>query len=82
MPTVMIYQSPRSSSLRAAAMSAVTDALVHAYGLRPEQIHVYFHEVPDDRWGRGGVLASEARETQTLPQAAVTGSEHAGSHVA
>ena len=59
MPTVMIYQSPRPPSLRAAAIAAVTDALVEAYGLRPEQIHVYFHEVPDDRWGRGGVLASE-----------------------
>jgi phenylpyruvate tautomerase PptA (4-oxalocrotonate tautomerase family) len=58
-PTVMIYQSPRSPSMRASAMAAVTDALVGAYGLRPEQIHVYFHEVPDDRWGRGGVLASE-----------------------
>jgi hypothetical protein len=40
------------------------------------------HEVPDDRWGRGGVLASEARETQTFPQAAVTCPEHAGGHVA
>jgi phenylpyruvate tautomerase PptA (4-oxalocrotonate tautomerase family) len=70
MPTVMIYQSPRSSSLRAAAMSAVTDALVDAYALRPEQIHVYFHEVPDDLWGRGGVLASEAGKTQTHSGAA------------
>lgn len=59
MPTVMIYQSPRSTEVRASAMAAVTDALVGAYGLRPEQIHVYFHEVPDDRWGRGGVLASD-----------------------
>jgi 4-oxalocrotonate tautomerase family enzyme len=58
-PTVMIYQSPRSPEVRASAMAAVTEALVDAYGLRPEQIHVYFHEVPDDRWGRGGVLASE-----------------------
>jgi phenylpyruvate tautomerase PptA (4-oxalocrotonate tautomerase family) len=55
----MIYQSPRSTDVRASAMTAVTDALVGAYGLRPEQIHVYFHEVPDDRWGRGGVLASD-----------------------
>jgi 4-oxalocrotonate tautomerase family enzyme len=58
-PTVMIYQSPRAPELRAAAIAAVTDALVDSYGLRPEQIHVYFHEVPDDRWGRGGVLASD-----------------------
>ena len=59
MPAVMIYQSPRPPSLRAAGIAAVTDALVEAYSLRPEQVHVYFHEVPDDRWGRGGVLASE-----------------------
>jgi 4-oxalocrotonate tautomerase family enzyme len=58
MPTVMIYQSPRGSEPRAAAIESVTDALVEGYGLRPEQIQVYFHEVPDDRWGRGGVLAS------------------------
>ena len=58
MPTVMIYQSPRTPELRASAMAAVTAALVDAYGLRPDQIDVYFHEVPDDRWGRGGVLAS------------------------
>jgi phenylpyruvate tautomerase PptA (4-oxalocrotonate tautomerase family) len=60
LPTVMIYQSPRSAELRGRAMAAVTEALVAAYGLLPEQIHVYFHEVPDDRWGRGGVLASES----------------------
>jgi 4-oxalocrotonate tautomerase family enzyme len=58
-PTVMIYQSPRSHELRASALAAVTDALVDAYGLRPDQIHVYFHEVPDDRWGRGGMLAAD-----------------------
>jgi phenylpyruvate tautomerase PptA (4-oxalocrotonate tautomerase family) len=65
----MIYQSPRGPELRASAMAAVTDALVGAYGLRPEQIHVYFHEVPDDRWGRGGVLASE-RAAQPAEDAA------------
>jgi phenylpyruvate tautomerase PptA (4-oxalocrotonate tautomerase family) len=64
-PTVMIYQSPRTPALRAAAMAAVTDALVGAYGLRPEQVHVYFHEVPDDQWGRGGVLASERQADST-----------------
>ena len=42
-----------------------TDALVDAYGLRPEQIHVYSHEVPDDRCGRG-VLASE-RAAEVTP---------------
>jgi phenylpyruvate tautomerase PptA (4-oxalocrotonate tautomerase family) len=58
MPTVMIYQSPRSAELRAAAIAAVTDALVGAYGLRPEQVQVHFHEVPDDCWGRADELAS------------------------
>ena len=59
MPTVMIYQSPRTHELRAAAMHAVTEAITSVYGLRPEQVHVYFHEVPDDRWGKAGVLASD-----------------------
>lgn len=59
MPTVMIYQSPRSPALRAMAITGVTHALVDAYGLQPEQIQVYFHEASDDYWGRGGVLASE-----------------------
>jgi phenylpyruvate tautomerase PptA (4-oxalocrotonate tautomerase family) len=59
MPTVMIYQSPRTPEARASALAAVTNALVEAYRLRPEQIQVYFHEVPDDRWGRAGALASE-----------------------
>jgi phenylpyruvate tautomerase PptA (4-oxalocrotonate tautomerase family) len=57
-PTVMIHQSPRSAALRAKAIAGVTDALVAAYGLQPEQVQVYFHEVPDDLWGRGGALAA------------------------
>ncbi len=60
MPTVMIYQSPRTPEQRAEAIAAVTDALAGAYALRPEQVQVYFHEVPDDAWGRAGVLASDA----------------------
>jgi 4-oxalocrotonate tautomerase family enzyme len=62
-PTVMIYQSPRTPELRATAIAAVTDALVTSYGLRPEQVHVYFNEVPDDCWGKGGRLASGPAET-------------------
>jgi 4-oxalocrotonate tautomerase len=62
-PTVTIDQSPRSLELRAAAIEAMTAALVDAYGLRPEEIQVYFHEIPDDRWERGGLLASE-RESE------------------
>jgi 4-oxalocrotonate tautomerase family enzyme len=65
MPTVMIYQSPRSAELRASAIAEVTDALVRTYDLRPEQIHVYFHEVPDDRWGKAGRLASDPPEPPT-----------------
>jgi 4-oxalocrotonate tautomerase family enzyme len=65
MPTVMIYQSPRSAELRASAIAEVTDALVRTYDLRPEQIHVDFHEVPDDRWGKAGRLAAEPPEAPT-----------------
>lgn len=58
----MIYQSPRPPALRAAAMTAVTGALVDAYGLQPDQVQVYFHEVPDDRWGRAGLASERAAE--------------------
>jgi hypothetical protein len=35
---VTIYQPPRIAALRASAIAAVTDALIAADGLRPEQI--------------------------------------------
>jgi phenylpyruvate tautomerase PptA (4-oxalocrotonate tautomerase family) len=66
MPTVMIYQSPRAPAARASAIVAVTQALVASYHLQPQQIHVDFHEVPDDSRGRGGVLASD-RGQQPAP---------------
>jgi phenylpyruvate tautomerase PptA (4-oxalocrotonate tautomerase family) len=58
MPTVMLYQSPRTPELRSAAISAITDAIT-VDGLRPDQVTAYFQEVPDDQWGRDGVLASD-----------------------
>jgi phenylpyruvate tautomerase PptA (4-oxalocrotonate tautomerase family) len=59
MPPVMIYQSPRPPKLRATAIRSVTDALVGSHRLQPDEIHVSFHEVPDHRWGRGGVPACD-----------------------
>jgi 4-oxalocrotonate tautomerase family enzyme len=55
----MIYQSPRSAELKRQAAASVTDAIVEAYGLKPEQIHVYFHESDDESWGKGGRLAAD-----------------------
>jgi phenylpyruvate tautomerase PptA (4-oxalocrotonate tautomerase family) len=60
-PTVMIYQSPRPLELKRRTAAAITDALVDAYGLRPDQIHVYFHESDDESWGKGGLLATDQR---------------------
>lgn len=61
MPTVMIYQSPRTPALRAKAIAAVTDALATAYEIQPEIVQVYFHEVADDLWGTAGELASDRK---------------------
>jgi 4-oxalocrotonate tautomerase len=58
-PTIMIYQSPRSTELKRQAAAALTDAIVDAYGLQPEQIHVYFHESDGDSWAKGGRLADD-----------------------
>jgi phenylpyruvate tautomerase PptA (4-oxalocrotonate tautomerase family) len=66
MPTIMIYQSPRSAQLKRKAAAAVTTAIAEAYDVQPEQIQVYFHEFGGDRWARGGRLAGD-RDVESTP---------------
>jgi 4-oxalocrotonate tautomerase family enzyme len=58
-PIVMIYQSPRDAELKRKLTQAVTQAIVDVYGLKPEQVHLYFHESDDESWGKGGRLAAD-----------------------
>ena len=58
MPTIMIYQSPRPLDAKQRAIAEITKAVVNAYGLKPDQVQVYFHEASEENWGRGGALGS------------------------
>ena len=62
MPTVSITQSPRSPQLKRRLIAEITRSIVAVYGVRPDQVAVHFHELDDESWGKGGVLAVDREE--------------------
>jgi 4-oxalocrotonate tautomerase len=40
-------------------VSQITEAFVNSYGVRPEQVQVFIHEVDDENWAKGGMLAAD-----------------------
>jgi len=60
MPIVTVQQSPRDVEQKRALVSGITQAFVDAYGVTPEQVQVFIHEVTDDNWGRAGSLGSSS----------------------
>jgi 4-oxalocrotonate tautomerase len=59
-PVVTIQQSPRDAEQKQRLVAGITDAFVAAYGVRPDQVTVFIHEVDDDNWGKAGALASKS----------------------
>ena len=59
MPIVTVQQSPRDAGRKAALVRGITDAFVAAYGVTPEQVQIFIHEVGDENWAKGGRLASD-----------------------
>lgn len=57
MPIVTVQQSPRDLEPKRRLVAGITQAFVDAYGLRPEQVQVFIHEVDDQHWAKGGRLA-------------------------
>ena len=60
MPFVTVQQSPRDVEQKRLLVSRITQAFVDAYGVTPEQVQVFIHEVSDDNWGKAGMLAPSA----------------------
>lgn len=60
MPVVTILQSPRDLARKRRLVAAVTAAFVEAYGVRPDQVSIFIHEVADENWARDGRLAADA----------------------
>ena len=56
MPIVTIQQSPRELDPTRQLVAGITQAFVDAYGVAPESVQVFVHEVDDEHWAKSGRL--------------------------
>jgi len=59
-PIVTVQQSPRDLEQKRRLVAGITQAFIDAYGVRPEQVQVFIHEVGPEEWAKGGRLAADA----------------------
>jgi 4-oxalocrotonate tautomerase len=59
MPIVTVQQSPRSLEQCRALVAGITQAFVDAYGVGPEAVQVFIHDVDHEHWAKGGTLAAD-----------------------
>ena len=59
MPIVTVQQSPRDLERKRALVAGITQAFIDAYGVRPEAVQVFIHEVDHETWAKGGKLAAD-----------------------
>jgi 4-oxalocrotonate tautomerase len=57
LPIVTVQQSPRDLERKRALVAGITQAFVDAYGVGPETVQVFIHEVDDENWAKSGTLA-------------------------
>ena len=60
MPIVTVQQSPRELELKRRLVGRITEAFVEVYGLSPESVQIFIHEVDDENWAKAGTLAADA----------------------
>jgi 4-oxalocrotonate tautomerase len=68
MPIVTIQQSPRSIELKRELVRRITTAFGEAYGIAPDTVQIYIHEVDGENWAVAGALASERAAPTTATQ--------------
>src|SRR3954454_13375040 len=59
MPIVTVQQSPRDLEPRPRLVAGITQAFVDAYGVSPEAVQVFIHEVDAEHWAKAGRLAAD-----------------------
>lgn len=64
MPIVSVQQSPRSTELKRELVARITQAFTEVYGIQAEAVQVYFSEVDDESWAKGGLLACDRRQAK------------------
>jgi 4-oxalocrotonate tautomerase len=57
MPIVTVEQSPRDLDRKRRLVAGITEAFVAAYGVSPEHVQVFIHEVEHENWAKAGKLA-------------------------
>ena len=57
MPIVTVEQSPRGIDEKRRLVAGITEAFVEAYGVSPEHVQVFIHEVDHQNWAKAGKLA-------------------------
>jgi len=60
-PIVTVQQSPRELEPKRRLVAGITQAFVDAYGIRPEHVQVFIHEVDHQNWAKAGTLAVDRR---------------------
>jgi 4-oxalocrotonate tautomerase len=56
-PIVTVEQSPRGIEEKRRLVAGITEAFVEAYGVSPEHVQVFIHEVEHQNWAKAGKLA-------------------------
>jgi 4-oxalocrotonate tautomerase len=59
MPIVTVQQSPRDLEPKRRLVAGITQAFVDAYGVPPEAVQVFIHEVDGEHWAKAGRLAAD-----------------------
>ena len=57
MPIVTVEQSPRGIDEKRKLVAGITEAFVDAYGVSPDHVQVFIHEVDHQNWAKAGKLA-------------------------
>ena len=58
-PIVTVQQSPRDIEQKRELVAGITQAFVDAYGVMPDQVQIFIHEVAGEGWAKGGKLAAD-----------------------
>jgi 4-oxalocrotonate tautomerase len=60
MPVIIVeLWEGRSPDQKRRLVKAFTEAMVEIANASPEHLHIIFHDVPKESWGRNGVLAPD-----------------------
>ncbi|MGO3669488.1 MAG: tautomerase family protein [Vreelandella alkaliphila] len=64
MPIVTIQQFPRDLAQKRELAKRITDAFCDVYGTDPVSVQVFFQEVTQENWSKGGQMGADRDTAQ------------------